>query len=67
MEKPKLAIKQLLFVILIFLGLYVYGPKQTNMFSVTGKTMGTYYVIKSDSQDIKKFASAIDNILINFN
>ena len=67
MEKPKLAIKQLLFVILIFLGLYVYGPKQTSMFSVSGKTMGTYYVIKSDSQNIEKFSNAIDDILINFN
>ena len=67
MEKPKLAIKQLLFVILIFLGLYLYGPKQTSMFSVSGKTMGTHYVIKSDSQNIEKFSSAIDKILISFN
>lgn len=67
MEKPKLAIKQLLFVILIFLGIYLYGPKQTSMFSVSGQTMGTHYVIKSDSQNIETFSSEIDNILINFN
>jgi len=67
MEKPKLAIKQLLFVILIFLGLYIYGPRTTSMYSVSGKTMGTYYVVKSDSQSIEKFSSAIDKILISFN
>ncbi len=67
MEKPKLAIKQVIFVVLIFVGLYVYGPKQSSMFSVSGKTMGTYYVIKSDSEKIQDLSNAIDQSLIEFN
>ncbi len=67
MEKPKLAFKQLLFVVIIFAGLYLYGPKSSSMFSVSGETMGTYYVVKADSSQIKELATEIDQILIDFN
>ncbi len=49
------------------MGLYFYGPKTTSMYSVSGKTMGTYYVVKSDSQQIENLSNAINDILINFN